>query len=183
MRLFVSVDLDDLTEEIAAVQEHFADTEGVRLTAPENVHVTLKFLGEVDETHLSDLAAALGKAVTEADVGPFRAEFGGLDAFPDPDYIRVLWVGVDKGGAELTRLYDTIEERTVELGFDPADHEFTPHATVARMDHAGGKDHVQQVLESTDPTLGTLDVAEVRLTESTLTDEGPEYTTVDRFEL
>lgn len=183
MRLFVSIDLDGLTEEIATVQEHFADASGVRLTGPANVHVTLKFLGDVDEACVPNLVETIEEAVENMDVGPFRAEFGGLGAFPSEEYIRVLWVGVREGSTELTRLHEEIEERTVELGFDPEDHEFTPHATVARMDHAGGKEQVQRVLRETDPTVGTLQVEEVRLTESVLMDDGPEYTTVERFGL
>ncbi|EMA55331.1 MULTISPECIES: RNA 2',3'-cyclic phosphodiesterase [Halococcus] len=183
MRLFVSVDLDGLAAEIAAVQEAVADASGVRLTDPENVHVTLKFLGEVEEERVPALTTELAAAIDESGVGPFVAAFGGLGAFPSEEYIRVLWVGVHEGGDELARLHEAIEDRTVEMGFDPADHEFTPHATIARMDHAGGKERVQRALRETDPTVGTLDVREVRLTESVLNDDGPEYTTVERFEL
>ncbi len=183
MRLFVSIDLDGLETEITSVQERFADASGVRLTDPKNVHVTLKFLGDIEEGGVSDLASALEGAVDEADVGPFRAEFGGLGAFPSEEYIRVLWVGVREGGLELTRLHEEIEGRTVETGFNPEDHGFTPHATVARMDHAGGKEQVQRALRETDPTVGTLHVEEIRLTESVLRDDGPEYSTVERFGL
>ena len=183
MRLFVSVDLDGLAAEVATVQETIADASGVRLTDPGNVHVTLKFLGEVDEERIPDLTGEVADGIDETDVGPFRAAFGGLGAFPSEEYIRVLWVGVREGGDELARLHEAIEDRTTEMGFDPADHEFTPHATVARVDHAGGKATVQRALRETDPTVGTLDVSEVRLTESTLDDDGPEYTTVKRFEL
>jgi 2'-5' RNA ligase len=183
MRLFVSADLDGLESEISTVQEYFAGASGVRLTQPENVHVTLKFLGDVDEERVSNLEDELEKAVDDAEVGPFDAEFGGLGAFPSEEYIRVLWVGVREGSIELTRLHEAIEERTVEMGFDPADHEFTPHATVARMDHAGGKEQVQRALRETDPTVGTREIEAVELTESVLQDEGPEYTTVERFEL
>ena len=66
----------------------------------------------------------------------------------------------------------------VAMGFDPEDHEFTPHATVARMDHAGGKDLVQDVVRGADPDVGRLAVEELRLTESVLTDAGPEYRTL-----
>ncbi|EMA42798.1 RNA 2',3'-cyclic phosphodiesterase [Halococcus saccharolyticus] len=183
MRLFVSVDLDGLAEEIAAVQETIADASGVRLTDPGNVHVTLKFLGEVEADRVSDLRENLAEAVDEAGVEPFEAAFGGFGAFPSEEYIRVLWIGVREGGDELARLHEAIEDWTVETGFDPADHEFTPHATIARMDHAGGKDRVQRALREDDPTVGTLDIGEVRLTESVLADDGPEYTTVERFAL
>jgi len=71
----------------------------------------------------------------------------------------------------------------VELGFDEEDHEFTPHVTLARMEHAGGKEQVQRTVREEAPTAGIVDVEAVRLTESELTDDGPEYTTLERFEL
>ena len=71
----------------------------------------------------------------------------------------------------------------MELGFEPDEHEFTPHATVARMRHAGGKELLQRKLDELDPTVGTREIEEVHLTESTLTDEGPEYETIERFSL
>ena len=182
MRLFVSVDLAGLDDEIASVQERFAGASGVRLTQPANVHVTLKFLGDVSEERVPDLVDALETAIEESDVDPFTAEFGGLGAFPSEEYIRVLWVGVREGGTELARLHDAIEARTVEMGFDPEDHAFTPHATIARMDHAGGKEQVQRALDA-DPTLGTVRIESVEITESVLDEAGPEYSTVERFAL
>ncbi|WP_435077522.1 RNA 2',3'-cyclic phosphodiesterase [Halococcus sp. AFM35] len=182
MRLFVSVDLAGLEDDIASVQERVADASGVRLTDPATVHVTLKFLGDVDDERVADLTDALETAVDDAGVDPFTAEFGGLGAFPSAEYIRVLWVGVREGSTELARLHEVIEERTVAMGFDPEDHEFTPHATIARMDHAGGKEQVQRALNESDPTVGTRDIEAVELTKSVLRDDGPEYTTVERFE-
>jgi 2'-5' RNA ligase len=102
--------------------------------------------------------------------------------FPHLDYISIVWLGVREGGTELTRLHEAIEDSTVDMGFDPEDHEFTPHVTLARMEHAGGKELVQDVVRERDPDAGSLDVTEVRLTESTLTPDGPEYETVERFE-
>jgi len=103
--------------------------------------------------------------------------------FPRLDYISVVWLAVREGSEDLTRLHEAIEERTVGMGFDPEDHEFTPHVTLARMDHAGGKELVQDVVESEDPDVGQLRVEEVRLTESTLTEDGPEYETVESVPL
>ncbi|MHB9286862.1 RNA 2',3'-cyclic phosphodiesterase [Halobacteriales archaeon Cl-PHB] len=183
MRLFVSFDLDGLAEEVAAVQERLVDADGLNFTDPEQAHVTLKFLGDTPESDLPELTDGLEAAVNSSGVGPFTAEFGGLGVFPHLDYISVVWVGTRRGGDELTTLHEAIEERTTALGIDPEDHDFTPHATVARMDHAGGKELVQDAVENTDPDVGTLDVSEVRLTESTLTADGPEYTTLEAFEL
>jgi 2'-5' RNA ligase len=182
-RLFVSVDLDELTEEVRAVQDRLEGATGLNFTDPEQAHLTLKFLGDTDPDRVPELREELAAAVADSGVGPFTAEFGGLGVFPQLDYISVVWLGVWQGSEELTRLHEAIEERTVAMGFDPEDHDFTPHVTLARMNHAGGKELVQEVVTSEDPDAGTLHVEEVRLTESTLTAEGPEYTTVDAFPL
>ncbi|MFT4891561.1 MAG: 2'-5' RNA ligase [Halobacteriales archaeon] len=186
MRLFVSVDLpDDLAEDVRAVQDEFREASGLNFTDPEQAHVTLKFLGEVDPDRLPAIEDRLESAVEKADVEPFEARYGGLGVFPSLDYISVLWLGVREGhgDAEMTRLGEAVEDEMVAEGFDPEDHEFTPHVTLARMNHAGGKDLVQENVRELDPDVGTAQVEEIRLTESELTDEGPIYSTVERFPL
>ena len=190
MRLFVSVDLPDgLADAVAGLQDEFADASGLNFVDPGQAHVTLKFLGDVDESRESELAGALESAVDAAStdtgsVGPFDATFAGLGVFPSLDYISVVWFGVEGGSDELTALADAVEREFVQnRGFDPADHEFTPHVTLARMEHAGGKELVQEVVESQHPEVGTMRVSEVCLTESHLTSEGSEYETVHAVEL
>lgn len=182
MRLFISIDFD-MEDAIGDAQTPFEDIDSIRLVDPSQVHVTLKFLGEVDADRLDTVSEALRESVAAADVPPFAANIGGYGAFPSHDYISVIWIGVRDGGMEMHRLHDAIETRMVELGFEPADHEFTPHATIARMDHAEGKSYVQDVLHDRDPDIGSLHVTEVSLTESTLTPDGPEYETVTAVEL
>ncbi|WP_340098028.1 RNA 2',3'-cyclic phosphodiesterase [Salinibaculum salinum] len=176
-RLFVSVDLDGLAEEVRAVQELFEGASGLNFTDPDQAHITLKFLGDTDPDRVPALVEAVTKAVEDSQVDPFTAEFGGLGVFPSLDYISVVWLGVRDGSERLTRLHEAVEDRTVAMGFNPEGHDFTSHVTLARMDHAGGKALVQDVVENEDPTVGTMQVDEIRLTESTLTDDGPEYTT------
>ncbi|MFB6352741.1 MAG: RNA 2',3'-cyclic phosphodiesterase [Halobacteriales archaeon] len=184
MRLFVSVDLPDaLADGVAAVQDELRDASGLRFTDPTQAHLTLKFLGETDPGRLAELEAAMADAVDAAGVAPFEATVGGLGAFPSADYIRVVWLGFERGGEALRRLHEAIEERTVALGFEPEEHDFTPHVTVARMEHAGGKELVQQVLREQSPTVGSWTVEAVRLTESELGPDGPEYSTVEQFPL
>jgi 2'-5' RNA ligase len=182
-RLFVSVDLDGLTDAVREAQAPFRDEPGLDPTDPEQVHVTLKFLGETDSDRLDDLRAALAAAVDDAGVEPFEAAFGGYGVFPSLDYISVVWVGVREGSEELARLHEAVEAWTTDIGFDPEDHEFTPHATVARMRDARRKDHVQRVVRERDPDVGRRHVSELRLTESTLTDAGPVYETLAAFPL
>jgi 2'-5' RNA ligase len=184
MRLFLAVDLpDSLAPAVADLQDRLRDAAGLRFTDPEQAHVTLKFLGDVPEPRVEAVESAVEAALADADVDPFEATVGGLGVFPSLDYVSVVWVGFHTGGPELTRLHEAIERAVVAAGFDPEDHEFTPHVTVARMDDARGKDLVRRAVEETDPTVGTFRVEAVRLEESTLTDAGPRYTTVREFPL
>jgi len=184
MRLFVSVDLpDDFAEPVADLQAEFAEASGLSFTDPEQAHLTMKFLGDTDEDSLPDLERELEAAVDDADIDPFTVRYGGLGVFPTLEYISVLWLGVEQGGDELTRLHESIEARTTDLGFDPESHDFTPHVTLARMEHAGGKELVQELVAERDPTIGETRVDEIRLTESTLTEDGPVYSTVESFPL
>ena len=184
-RLFVSVDLDGLGDAVAAVQDRFDGVSGLRLTDPGQAHVTLKFLGDTAPDRVADVVAALEAAVEDSGVEPFEADIGGLGVFPSLSYISVVWVGVrdGQGGPELTALHEAIEDRTVAMGFDSEDHEFTPHATIARMDHAGGKETVQNIVENDDPDVGCLQVTEIRLKESELGPGGPTYRTVESVSL
>ncbi len=184
MRLFVSVDLpDEFAEPIADLQDEFSAASGLNVTDPEQAHVTLKFLGNVDEDRLPELEDELAATIDAADVDPFSVRYGGLGVFPDLEYISVVWLGVEDGGDELTRLHEAIEDRMTAIGFDSESHEFTPHVTLARMEHAGGKEHVQEMVRDLDPTIGETRVESVQLTESTLTAGGPVYSTVKRFPL
>lgn len=178
MRLFVSVDLPDLAGAVATVQEEFESISGLRCTDPTDTHITLKFLGDVDADRLTDVTNAVESGVAESGVEPFDAHLAGLGAFPSQEYITVVWVGVDEGSEALHRLQAPLEDHLTAIGFDAEEHEFTPHATIARMDHAGGKERVQELLRTHSPALGTQHVDHVAITESTLTDAGPEYETV-----
>ncbi|MFB6300196.1 MAG: RNA 2',3'-cyclic phosphodiesterase [Halobacteriales archaeon] len=184
MRAFVSVDLpSSFADPIAAIQAELDDAAGLNFIDPEQAHLTLKFLGDIDEDRLPEIESALEAAVDETGVDPFEATVGGVGAFPSEDYIRVVWLGFTDGGAELTRLHEAIEERMVDLGFDAEAHEFTPHVTLARMEHAGGKERVQEFLRERSPDVGSFTVKEVRLKESTLKRDGPVYSTVTAIDL
>ena len=186
MRLFVSVDLPlSLADTVETVQDRFSEAESLRLVDPKQAHFTLKFLGDTNPERLGDIKAAVRAAVEEADVEPFDCTIGGLDVFPSLDYISVVWLGVreGKGAAELTRLHEAVEAELTALGFEAERHEFTPHLTLARLEDARGKSVVQEVVQESDPTVGTFRVTNIELTESTLTDSGPEYETVAEFDL
>jgi 2'-5' RNA ligase len=182
MRLFVSVGVEPFADRIEALQEPLAGLDGLRLPDPEQAHVTVKFLGEGDHD-LDALGAAIQRAIEDAAVGPFEATMEGVGAFPSPEYIRVVWLGFGSGSEQLSELHRRVEAETTALGYDEERHDFAPHVTLARMDNAAAKSEVQRFLRESDPAFGPLRVESLRLTESELTPEGPEYRTVERFEL
>jgi 2'-5' RNA ligase len=184
MRLFVSVDLPaSMTDAVERAQDRFRDASGLAFTDPTQAHVTLKFLGDTDHDRLADVRDAVAAGVDAADVDPFEASVGGFGVFPSLDYISVVWTGFRTGDEELTHLHEGVERETTAIGFDAENHEFTPHVTLARMNDARGKDLVQRLVTDADPDLGSFTVDELRLKESTLTDEGPVYDTVATFPL
>ncbi|WP_418285454.1 RNA 2',3'-cyclic phosphodiesterase [Halorubrum sp. DTA46] len=198
MRAFFAVDLPDgLTAGVAEAQAAFDGADGLRLVDPERTHVTLKFLGEIDEGDndgddgddesdsptLDDVVAAGDRAVETADVDPFACAVRGFGVFPSLDYVSVVWAGVEDGSAELTALHEALEAETTALGVDPEDRAFTPHVTLARMSDARGKGLVQEVVRERGPEIGEFEVDEIRLLSSTPTSEGPVYETVATFGL
>ena len=200
MRAFFSVALpDDLVEPLADVQSALEGADGLRFVEPAQAHVTLKFLGDVDEggadaspadaspadadaePTVQDVIAAGERAVERAGVEPFECHVTGLGVFPSLEYVSVVWAGIGAGGTELTRLHEALEAETTAVGVEPEAHEFTPHVTLARMNDARGKELVQEVVRDREPEIGRFTVEEIRLTESTLTADGPVYETVETF--
>lgn len=190
MRAFFAVDLPDaLAPAVAEAQAPFADAPGVNPVGPEQAHVTLKFCGEIggrdDETELTvdDAVAAGERAVDRMGVDPFECAVAGLGVFPSREYISVVWAGVGRGGDGLAALHEALEAETTTLGVDPADHAFTPHVTLARVENAAGAEAVRDALDDGDPTVGSFAVDEIRLLKSTLTASSPEYAVVRGFDL
>ncbi|TKX52434.1 RNA 2',3'-cyclic phosphodiesterase, partial [Halorubrum sp. SS7] len=126
-------------------------------------HVTLKFLGDVargdeddspNDSALDDVIAAGERAVDRAGVAPFDCAVGGLGVFPNRDYVSVVWAGIERGGDDLTALHRALEAETTALGVDPADHAFTPHVTLARVENAAGAEAVRDALDDGEVEVG-----------------------------
>ncbi len=139
-RLFVAVALPPgPLEECRRVIDAVRGTElgrGARWVQSENLHLTVRFLGDTPP----DLVPDVGLAVLDAAsaVAPFRIEIAGAGAFPDGRHPRTLWLGVDRGNDGLERLVDALEGPLDRLGWPPDPRARRPHLTVARTDAARG---------------------------------------------
>src|SRR5947207_757011 len=115
--------LCELQESLATVAP------GVKWVEPENLHVTLLFLGEVDDRELPAICRAAQEAV--ADLPAFPLSIEGAGCFPNPRRPRVLWVGVGQGLQEVVAIHDAMEGKLLELGcYRREERKFTPHITL-----------------------------------------------------
>ena len=131
MRLFVAVfPPPPVREALVTAARELAAGGNIRLTVPENVHLTLKFLGDVAETNLERVAEALGPLCGEHE--PFEAETSGFGAFPSKRRARVLWAGVGAGSEGLAALARNVDAALEPLGFAREDRPYVPHITLGR---------------------------------------------------
>lgn len=108
----------------------------VRWVAPDAMHLTLKFLGEIEPERADAVKAALGKLGW--DRGAFEFTLAGIGGFPSLARPRVLWAGVTDGAAAVAALAERVEAALEPLGFPREDRRFTPHLTIGRVKDAGG---------------------------------------------
>lgn len=129
-RLFVAIDLPEYVRE--ALLNLREELGGVRWTMPENFHLTLFFLNEVDDAVIEHVRKALGTI----EVASFFMPVKGLGYFPAKGDPTVMWVGVDSGHPHLFQLQHRITDTLFSLGFDPGERAWQPHITLARCNGA-----------------------------------------------
>ncbi len=148
----------------------------VRWTRPENVHLTLKFLGDIREEVLNDLCAALEETCRHH--APFDVGLTGLGAFPSARRARILWAGVGAGSERLCSLATDVDAAFAPLGFEREGRPYVPHLTLGRVRGRPASFDLSRASVN----LG-FRAQRAELVESTLTEEGAVYRTVEAFAL
>jgi len=134
VRLFVAADIPDEVRqaiEVEVVEALRDELPGARWTRPEGRHLTLKFLGNVADERVGDVAAAVGSATRGG--RRFEASLAEIGAFPDPRRARVLWIGIGDGFEEFAALAAALDASLAPLGFVPEQRPFRCHLTLARF--------------------------------------------------
>jgi 2'-5' RNA ligase len=180
MRAFIAIDLPDsihsaLVEKQAALRPACPDA---RWTRPEGIHLTLKFLGQINDVQVERVTGAL------ASLGRFEAfwvEVKGFGFFPDARRPRVFWVGLE-APPELSELATRVEALMEGIGFPREQRVFTPHLTLARFQVPRPQPALRELLnQQGELDLGRFEVSELFLFESKLSPRGAEYRKVARF--
>jgi 2'-5' RNA ligase len=170
MRLFVSVGVPEgIKLKVARLQDELPK-ESIKPVRPENMHLTLSFLGEVSESAFPDVVSSL----SSVEFSPFDVSVKGVGVFPRPSYVKVVWAGVDS-----PPLNDLASNVASSLsGFD-GDGRFSAHLTLARVRK---KIDIMPFLEKhADDDFGDFRVSSFKLMQSRLGPDGPTYSVLEEF--
>ncbi len=180
MRLFVALEIPSaVRENLAALLNSLRGlSPQTRWVRPENLHATLKFIGEVPEAKLADIRRALAGARSDQ---PVALDFRGLGFFPNEKHPRVFWAGIE-ASPNLKTLAADIEKATENLGIAREQRPFSPHLTLARFEPPRLPKKLRAAIqENATREFGSLRTNQFRLIESKLKPSGAEYTTLESF--
>ena len=185
MRLFIAIELSDpVKDSLTQIQSHLKYAAAdVKWVERDNIHLTLKFLGEIDEKKAAVISTILDNIAK--DFSPFEITIKDLGVFPKMDFPRVVWVGLEEKGAKIVEeIFKKIEERLVELGFDKEARAFTSHITIGRVRSPKNKEALKEKILSYDLSPTTKSpISSIILFQSTLTPKGSIYTKLHEAQL
>ena len=183
IRAFIAVRLSDEARRVVADLERLAGSpRGVRWVRRENLHVTLKFLGNVETKRIPALEESLRGLANI--LLPFEIRLGAPGAFPSLRRPRILWVGLEAGASELVSLAGQVEAAGRELGFQTEEREFNAHITIGRVKRPGDLGQMKRVLrEAGELQAPPWMAAEFDLMQSDQTPDGSRYTQLTSFPL
>ncbi len=177
IRSFVSIDIDDpaLVSKVVDVQRELSGLGAtIKFVEPENIHLTLKFLGEIPRFLVEEVKRALDRVSFE----PFTMRIEGIGAFPSVSRPRVIWLGVTEGAERVAAIHEAVERELARLGFRRDREAFVPHVTIGRV-RGGSYDRLRaRLADLRGVVIGDFRVEVIRLKRSTLTSKGPIYTTL-----
>lgn len=183
MRAFIAVDINDAARERLAALQGVLRRSAPRLkwVDPNQIHLTLRFLGDVAESQLEAIRAELARIAGMA--APFEIHIHKTGVFPPTGPPRVVWVGVKEASGALLRLHGELDAGLFPLGFPPEDRPFRPHLTLARCkDRQAARGLWRTLNEHRGFDAGTTMVEQIVLYQSTLTRRGPIYEAISKHE-
>lgn len=180
MRCFIGIPIENgLKSKIKKLQEKLETTRAdIKFVERENLHFTVKFLGDVPEEKISKIKEIMEKTATLFE--PFEIYIKGLGCFPNKNYARVIWLSAD---AQLPALLEAFDINLSELGFK-RESSYIPHLTIGRVKSGRNDPSLLKLLRELEKIeIGTMIVKDIKLFKSTLTPNGPIYEELFRVTL
>ena len=184
LRTFIAIDVPPATlKTIAEIQNRFKPLDlHASWVVPANMHLTLKFLGEIGPGKVSEIRDVLPHRLST--LPGFQVALGSVGVFPNLNRPRVLWIGLKDQAGELESLQSITEDALFDLGFSKETRPFAPHLTLGRIKSIRDKTRLRDELESIreiEPR--TFEVKSIKLYKSQLTPKGSLYTVLEEFNL
>lgn len=176
IRCFIAIELSgEIRDALAEIEESLkANIPGVKWVRPENMHLTLKFLGHISPSAAEHVKSFLSEIASQ--VKPFPIRLSAPGVFPSLARPRVIWAGIDKGSKESIDLAERIEEKAALLGIEKETRPFHPHLTLARVDFSIDKEVLNNAFARIKVPNTEMTASKITLFQSTLRREGPIYT-------
>jgi 2'-5' RNA ligase len=174
LRAFLAIDIDEqLFDKIREIQDSLIQIkDDLRLVPPENIHITLEFLGNIHPSIVDEISQIMQTVKLE----PFNLEFKGVGIF-NPKFIRVVWIGTGDGSNNAISLAEDLKKKLKTLGMKITKKKFTPHATIARVkSKRNTRELVRSIQELSEIKIGAMMVTSFKLKKSELRRGGPIYT-------
>lgn len=185
MRIFFAVvpSLPSLNQVVAVKDalEQRSRSDDIRWVQDEQLHFTVKFLGEQPEDRVSEAILAARKAALAC--SSFDLALGGLGAFPSAGRPRVVWIGAVSGASPFTELARKLDRELSKIGFEPESRPYVPHLTLARTKSREGEKEAARLLEGAGDVgeVATERIASFVLMQSKLSPKGSEYSVIEEF--
>jgi RNA 2',3'-cyclic 3'-phosphodiesterase len=176
LRCFIAIDIPEtIKKEVGELVETLIKYDAdVKWVTAANLHLTLKFLGDIPETAIPQIQKVLSTVVSS--YRPFCITIRGTGVFPNRKYPRVYWTGIEDAGT-LKKLKEDIENAMIHFGFNKEDKDFNPHLTIGRVRSLKGVIHVVNELGAfQEKEFGVINVESIKIMKSELKPKGPEYT-------
>lgn len=180
-RTFIAMDIPSSNEikECLKTMSGRLNNEKIKWTDPDNLHLTLKFLGDTKEDLISDISEKLRRI--SSDLSVFTVLIAGAGVFRNLRDPRIIWLGIQENSI-LAHMKNLIENNLSPLGFPPEKRGFSPHLTIGRIKFLRDRKNLEELLEIfNNKTIIKFDVTEIIYYESLLKKEGPEYVPLGRF--
>ena len=184
-RIFCAVELPTdvrlrLQEHVRALRAEIPEV-AASWTRVENIHLTLKFFGNVSVARISKISTAVADAAKE--FAAFEISVGGTGVFPKASRAQVLWIGVNDPSSKLLALQKVLEKEFASVGFQKEDRAFKPHLTIARIRRPEGARQLADAHLKTEFKPQEIKVSELIVFRSELSSRGSRYTAISRHEL
>ena len=173
---------EEIKEKIISLQKEIGKCNAdLKFVERENLHLTIKFFGELSDEKVLEIEKAIENVVSR--VNGFEIEVSSIGVFPSLSYLRVIWISIARGRENIFFLHDLLEKEFEKIGIKK-DREFEAHLTIARVRSARNKEAlIKKIKELSNSHFGRFIVKEIKLKESKLTSKGPIYRDVKKFQL